>query len=148
MKVYRLFPLCLLFTAFCTAQQDAAGQKKAEPGGMDCVHQNLQAAHGNMEEANRRFAASDVPAAHNAVDAAVSNVHHAVDCSLQVRKSEKKAEIELRKLSRRIEAIAQTLDSEERPYLARAQKDVEDQRDRLLRGMFGDAAAGSGEKKP
>jgi len=79
----------------------------------------------------------------------VHYVSHMVDCSLQSRKGEKNAEIDLRKLARRMTDIMQTLDSEDRPHLANSLGELEKQRDRLLRAMFGAAAGGSAtEKKP
>ena len=149
MKAHRILPLCLFFVGFSMAQNTAEPQKKIEPvGGIDCVRQRRRAARWSSEEANRRCAASDVPIARNAVDATLLNVHRAVECSLQARKGEKKAEIELRTLSRRMKAIAQTLDSEERPYLSHALTEVESERDRLLHVLFGDAAGTRVEKKP
>lgn len=150
MKAQRVLPLVLLLASFCLAQQDAAElRKKAEAAeGGDCVRIALQAAHNDLEEAHRRFAASDINAAHSALDASVGDVHRAVECSLHAARTQKKAEIELRKISRRMATIAQAVESEERPNLAHAQAEVEKERDRLLHALFGDAATSPAEKKP
>jgi hypothetical protein len=149
MNTRSILPLCLLLATCCMAQQDASEvRKKAEAtSGVDCVHLFLQSGRISLEEADRRFAASDSKAAHLALDAAMRDMEHAVDCSLPVHRSQKSLEIELRELSRRTLAIEKSTESEERPYLKSVQVEIERQRDRLLHAMFGDAAGSSTEKK-
>jgi len=150
MRVQRVLPLVLLLASFCLAQQDAAGPRKAAASAeaADCVRIALQAAHNDMEEAHRRLAASETNAAHSALDASVGDVHRAVECSLRAPKTQKKTEIELRKISRRMATIAQAVETEERPNLAHAQAEVEKERDRLLHALFGDAATSPAGRKP
>jgi hypothetical protein len=150
MKAQCALPLVLLLTSWCVAQQDPAELRKKAPAaeGGECVRSAAQAAHNDLEEANRRFAASDTNAAHSALDASVGEVHRAVECSLHASRTQKKLEIELRKISRRMATMAQALETEERPNLEHAQAEVEKERDRLLHALFGDAAASPAEKKP
>jgi len=147
--------LCLLLAVSTAAQQAApVPEQKEEPlSGMECVHRSMQAARAQLEDANRRFVAADVKGAHDSIDASVHYAQRMVDCSLQMHRgeknAEKNAEIELRRLSRRMTDIMQTLDSEDRPHLASSLVELDKQRDRLLHALFGDAlGGGAGEKKP
>jgi hypothetical protein len=116
--------------------------------GAECSQLSMQAAHQALEDANRYFGAGDVKAAQAAVEGSVLYATRSVDCSLHVRKGEKAVEIDLRKLIRRTKDVLQTVDSEDRQQLARSLIELEKQRDRLLRAMFGAAAGGAPEKKP
>lgn len=132
--------------------QDAAAelQRKADQAnGGDCARLSMQAAHQALEEAKRSFGSSNANAAHKAIDVAIGDVRHAVDCSLQAQKAEKTTEIDLRRLIARAKEVLHTLDTEDRPHLSRSLVDLEEQRDRLLLALFGAAAGGaSAEKKP
>jgi hypothetical protein len=145
-----LLPLCFFLIGSCVAWQSAQElQSRAESAnGGECVHVNLRLARQHLADADHRFSDSDLAPARAAVDAALHDVSRAVECSLQVRRSQKSAEIELRELSRRMTALLHTLDSEQRPYLARAQSELEKQHDRLLHAIFGDAMGPVAEKKP
>jgi hypothetical protein len=142
--------MCLLLADFCNAQEASSLdlQRRADQAsGVDCARFSMQVARQSMEDANRFFSSGDLKSAHKAVDDSLHYVARSVDCSLTVRKSEKATEIDLRRLLRRTKDILQTLDSEDRPHLARSVIEMEQQRDRLLHEMFG-AAAGGTEKKP
>jgi hypothetical protein len=151
MKALPVLLICLSLVSSCVAQAGPAAdlQRRADQAsGQDCVRLSMQAARETLENANRLFVSGEVKAAHKAVDVTVQYVRRSVDCSLQERKGEKAAEIDLRKLIRRTKDVQQTLDSEDRPHLARSLTELEKQRDRLLRGIFGAAAGGAAEKKP
>ncbi len=150
MKAQQILPLVLMLALSCFAWQDTAElRKKAETAeGGDCARIALQAANNDLEEAHGRFTASDFGAAHSALDASIADVHRAVECSLRASRTQKKTEIELRRLSRRMATIAQTVETEERPNLVHAQAEVEKERDRLLHALFGDAATSPPGKKP
>jgi arginine utilization protein RocB len=145
-----------LLLAVSTAAQQAAPsleQRADQASGAECIHLSMQAARERLEDANRRFLAADVKGAHDSIDASVHYAQRMVDCALQMRKgeknAEKNAEIDLRRLARRMTDIMRTLDSDDRPHLARSLVELDKQRDRLLHAMFGDAAGGgAGEKKP
>lgn len=124
-------------------------QRRADTAkGAECARLSMQAARQALEEANRYFEAGNVKAAHSAIDVSLHYVRRSVECSLQAHKNEKNAEIELRKLIRRMRDILQTLDSEDRQHLARSVTELEKQRDKLLHAIFGTAAGGAPEKKP
>ncbi len=124
-------------------------QRADAASGAECARLSLQAARQLLEEANREFGAGNPKTAHEEVDSSLHYARRSVDCSLQARKGEKSTEIELRKLIRRIKDVTQTLDSEDRPHLTRAIIELDKQRDRVLRGIFGAAAPGGAtEKKP
>jgi hypothetical protein len=141
----------LLVTSFAVAQESpaAALQRRADAAtGMDCVHLSMQAARKALEDADHDFGAGDLKAAYAAIDLSLHYAQRSVDCSLQSHKGEKTTEINLRALIRRMRDIVQTLDSEDRQHLSQSITELEKQRDRLLRGIFGPAAGGSPEKKP
>lgn len=153
MKVLPAFLTALLLaTSFTIAQEKpaaAALQERADKaGGMDCVRLSMQAARQDIEDADHYFVAGDVKAAHAAIDLSLHYARRSVDCSLQFHKGEKHAEIDLRTLIRRTKDVMQTLDSEDRAHLKQSVAELEKQRDRLLRGIFGPAAGGTPEKKP
>jgi uncharacterized membrane protein YgcG len=54
----------------------------------------------------------------------------------------------MRELIRRMNDVRQTLDSAEQPQLSLALAELEKQRDRLLRALFGPAAGRSAENTP
>jgi hypothetical protein len=137
--------------AASSAGQDASAelQRRADQAnGGDCARLSMQAAHQASENAKRFFESGDVKAAHAALDVALGDVRRAVDCAVQAHKSEKNTEIDLRRLIARMKEILHTLDTEDRPHLSRSVLDLEEQRDRLLHALFGDAAGGvEAEKK-
>jgi len=143
--------LVLLLTGICIAQPDPVAelQHRADGAkGVDCSRLSIQVARQSLEMANRQFGTGEVKAAHTEVDRSLRYATRAVDCTLQARKGDKAAEIDLRRLIRRMKDILQTLDSEDHPHVAQSLTELEEQRDRLLRSIFGSAAEHSGEKKP
>jgi hypothetical protein len=146
-----LVALLLAIPSLALAQEGSSAdlQHRADAAhGKDCVRLSMQAARQSLEDANRYFTAGDVKAAHAAIDVSVHYARRSVDCSLQAHKDEKNAEIDLRKLIQRMSDVRHALDSEDRPHLTRSLTELEKQRDRLLRSMFGTAAGGAPEKKP
>lgn len=138
--------------AYSVGQEDASAelqQRADQARGADCVHLSMQAAHQASESAKRFFEGGDVKAAHAAIDFAIGDVRHAVDCSLQTGKAEKATEIDLRHLIGRMKDVLHTLDTEDRPQLSQSVMDLELQRDRLLHALFGTAVGGGvAENKP
>ena len=143
-----LFGLLLAFSAAAQQGTSDLSQRAESASGSDCVHLALQAAHNDIEAADHGYAASNDAVARTAIDSAVHDATRAVDCALDSPHMQKKAEIELRKLSRRMTEIARSLEVEERPYVSNAQAEIEKQRDRLLHALFGDAAGHTREKTP
>jgi hypothetical protein len=123
-------------------------QRRADQAsGVECARLSMQAARQLLENANRLFVAGDVKDAHDAIDGSLRYVRRSVDCSVQARKGEKATEINLRMLIHRMKDVLQTLDSEDRPHLSRSIIELEKQRDRLLRAIFGAAAGGGAPEK-
>lgn len=152
-----------MLATFCTASHAALPassapqecpstdlQRKADQAsGVECARLSMQAANHLLEEANRSFGAGNVRAGHDAIDRSLHFARRAVDCTLQTRKGEKPTEIGLRNLIRRMNDVLRTLDSEDRPHLSHSVAELEEQRDRVLRAIFGPAAgSGTAEKKP
>jgi uncharacterized membrane protein YccC len=155
MRAPRLSITFLLVAIFCASSSAAQKnspelqQRADQASGKDCAHLSMQTAHQLLEDANRLFSTGDVKPAHQAIDESLRYARRSVDCSLQSRKGEKVAEIELRKLIRRMKDVQRTLDSDDRPHLSQTLTELEKQRDRLLHGMFGAAAGGATpERKP
>ncbi len=151
MKVLLGLPIALLLAACCAAQQSASTdlQRKADQAsGAECVRYSMQVARKSLEDAAKLFDGGEVQAAHSAIDVSVNYVRRSVDCSVEARKGEKAAEIELRGLVRRMDDIRRTVDTEDRPHLAQSISELEKQRDRLLKALFGPIASGAAEEKP
>jgi sugar diacid utilization regulator len=150
MNALPALPMLLLMATFCVAEQvpPAELQHKAdEAHGADCVHLSLQAARQSVEDGAKLFNSGDVQAAYSALDLSLRYAQRSVDCALESRKAENSAEIELRRLVRRLGEIRQQLDSEERQQLERPIEELERQRSRLLLALFGPNGARA-EKQP
>ncbi len=125
------------------AEQAAAElqQKADQANGAACAKLSLRAARQAMDDADRLYLGGNMQAAHDAVGVSVRYARRAVECTLESRKYQKSAEIELRGLIRRMNDVVRTLDSEERPQLTQAIAELEQERDRLLQAIFGAQAA-------
>jgi hypothetical protein len=151
MKTLRALPMVLVLAAICAAQEAAPVdlQRKADQAsGTDCAQLSMQAARKSLEDADRLFRGDGARAAHGAIDVSLHYAGRSVDCALESRKHVKSAEIEMRELIRRMNDVRQTLDSAEQPQLSLALAELEKQRDRLLRALFGPAAGRSAENTP
>jgi len=167
MNVLRGLPLLLLLAVHCIAQQNSAEpspqsieslrkegpakfaelqQRADQASGAECAKLSMRAARQALESADRLFLSGNAQAAHDAVDVSMHYAQRAVECTLESRKHQKAAEIELRGLIRRMNDVARMLDSEERQQLTDALAELEKERDRLLQAIFGPAAAGPKEQ--
>jgi len=130
------------------AMSDAATQLKARA---DAAHGGEQAklcleyAHSELEDANTLFTNGDVDKAQSEVVEVVAYAHKAAEAATSSGKHLKQTEIELRKLSKRVHDIAQTLNVEDRPPLLKAVDDLEQIRSDLLAKMFGQQAEPKGK---
>jgi uncharacterized membrane protein YccC len=149
---FSMLLLLAISCASCVAQKSSSAelrQRADQARGKECAHLSMQTASQLLENANRLFGTGEPQAAHQAIDESLRYARRSVDCSLQSRKGEKAAEIDLRKLIRRMKDVQRTLDSDDRPHLSQSLTELEKQRDRLLHGMFGAAAGGvAPERKP
>ncbi|PSH05190.1 MAG: hypothetical protein CXZ00_03275 [Acidobacteria bacterium] len=148
MKVPHGLLICLLLATSCVAELNSPAdlQQKADMAkGSDCARLSMQAAQQLLTEADSDFRASNMEAAHKQIDLVLHYVRRAVDCTLQTRKGEKSTDINLRELTRRMNQVSKTLDSEDQPHLSQSITEMEAQRDRVLHALFGDAA---GKNRP
>ena len=98
-----------------------------------------------LEDANTLFTDGDVDKAQGEVGEVVEYAHKAADAASSSGKHVKHTEIELRKLSKRLHDIAETLSVEDRPPLKKAVEDIEQIRADLLTRMFGPQAEPKGK---
>lgn len=106
--------------------------------GEECAEVCLAAARELAELSNQLFTDGEVDKAHAAIEDAVRYAKKAAQGSLESGKRQKKTEIALRKLAKRISDIKQTLSVDDRPALEQAVDDLEQLRTELLMSMFGD----------
>jgi len=157
MSVLRGAMVVLLLVASSAAQRDSAApaprnadqaisaelqQKADQATGKECAKLSMRVARQALDEADRLWVSGRTQDAHAAVDVSVRYARRAVECTLEARKHQKNAEIELRALIRQMNDMARMLDSEERPQLTGAVAELEKERDRLLRSIFGSDTAG------
>lgn len=105
--------------------------------GEECAEVCLKTAQELAELSNQLFTEGAPDKAHAAMEDAVRYAKRAAEGSLQSRKRQKKTEIALRKLARRITDIGQTLAVDDRPALDEAVDVIEQLRTELLTSMFG-----------
>jgi len=158
----RVAELALLFllTAFCAAQDTTAPataaaalvQTAGPASGAECVHACMGTARRSLADAVKLFGDEQAKQAHEAIDVSLSSVRGAVDCAVAARKGEKAAEIDIRKMVRRLDELMRSVDMEDREHLTQTISALEQQRDRLLVALFGTvadkAADRAAEKKP
>lgn len=151
MRTLRALPMVLLLAAFCAGQDGSPVdlQHKADQArGAECAQLSMQAARKSLEDADHLFRGDGDQAAHGAIDVSLYYAGRSVDCTLEAHKRIKSAEIEMRELIRRMNDVRQTLDSDNQAQLSQALAQLEKQRDRLLRALFGPAAGGAKENTP
>jgi hypothetical protein len=104
--------------------------------GERCADYCLQTANALVEHANQLFTDGNPDQGHAEIKIAVQYARRATDGSIQARKREKKTEIALRKLAKRLTDINQTLALDDRPEVSEAIKNVEKMRTDLLMNLF------------
>jgi hypothetical protein len=119
-------------------------QRRAdEARGAECAKLSMQVARQSLEDADRLFRSGNTQAAQAAIDVSLHYAQRSVDCTLQSHKHLTSIEIELRHLIRRMNDVARMIDTEDRRHLKRVLAELNQERDRLLQGIFGPAAATS-----
>jgi 3-dehydroquinate dehydratase len=104
--------------------------------GQDCAEVCLDAAQALVEDSNQQFTDGKPDLGHQEMKDAVDYAVKATRGSIQSNKRQKKTEIGLRKLSRRMTDIRQTLAIDDRPPVDELIKIVEKMRTDLLMSMF------------
>ncbi len=139
--------IVFLLTSMALAANESLPALKARA---DAAHGGEQAklcleyAHRILEDANSLFTTGDVEKAQGEVGEVVEYAHKAADAASASGKHLKQTEIDLRKLSKRMHDIAETLAVEDRPPLLKAVDDLEQIRADLLTRMFGPQAEPKG----
>jgi hypothetical protein len=104
--------------------------------GQDCAEICLDAAQALVEDANNKYTEGNPDVGQQEMKDAVDYAGKATRGSIQSNKRQKKTEIGLRKLSRRMTDIRQTLAIDDRAPLDELIKTVEKMRTDLLMSMF------------
>ena len=140
--------IVFLLTSLALAATESLPALKARA---DAAHGGEQAklcleyAHRVLEDANALFISGDVDKAQREVGEVVEYGRKAADAASSSGKHLKQTEIDLRKLSKRLHDIAETLAVEDRPPLLKAVEDLEQIRSDLLARMFGPQAEPKGK---
>ena len=142
---YRRILVLLLFAvpALLAAKQQDLPELKARA---DAAHGGeqaklcLQYAHAELEYANDLFTKGDVETAQAAVTSVMDCVRKGTQAATTSGKRLKQTEIELRELEKRMKDIAESLNLEDRPPLAKSADEIEQLRTTLLTRMFGEKA--------
>lgn len=140
--------LVFLLTSLAPAANESLPQLKARADaahGGDQAKLCLEYAHRVLEDANTNFNNGDVDKAQSEIGEVVEYGRKAADAASSSGKHLKQTEIDLRKLSKRMHDIAQTLAVEDRPPLQKAVDDLEEIRADLLARMFGPLAEPKGK---
>ena len=107
------------------------------------VHSDDQAAHcadvarREVEIANQYYTSGDVPKAVDAVHLAVTYSEKALEAARRTHKKLKETDLTLRKTSRRLSDVGQTLNFEDKPVVKDAVERIEQTRTQILALMFG-----------
>lgn len=101
-----------------------------------CAEVCLEAAQALVEDSDKQFTDGHPDVGHQEITDAVEYAGKATKGSIQSNKRQKKTEISLRKLSRRMTEIRQTLAIDDRPPVDELIKSVEKMRTDLLMSMF------------
>lgn len=104
--------------------------------GQYCAEVCVEAAAALVEDADKQFTDGNPELGHQEMKDAVAYAEKATKGSIQSNKRQKKTEIGLRKLSRRMTDIRQTLAADDRPPVDELIKSVEKMRTQLLMSMF------------
>lgn len=132
--------IVLLFSTMARAATDSLPALKAKA---DAAHGGEQAklcleyAHLQLEDANALFTKGDVEKAQSEVVEVVDYARKGAEAASDSGKHVKQTEIDLRKLSKRMHDIAETLAFEDRAPVRKAVDDIEQIRADLLTRMFG-----------
>ena len=101
-----------------------------------CIELCVETAAALIEDADKQFTDGNAELGHQEMKDAVDYATKATKGSIQSNKRQKKTEIGLRKLSRRMTDVRQTLAIDDRPPVDELIKSVEKMRTQLLMSMF------------
>ena len=138
-------PASVLFSGACPtavlpASPDSATDLKVRADsakGGEQAKLAIEYARQQLEDANKLFTDGNVDKAQSEIQETVEYARKAGDAASSSGKRMKQTEIDLRKLSKRMRDIAQTLAFEDRPPVTKAVDQIEQVRGSLLQRMFG-----------
>ncbi len=113
----------------------------------DCAKVCFEAAAHIAEASNEAFTVGNVELGQKWMKDAVEYARKGTKASVQTHKNQKGAEISLRRLSKRIHDIGDSLSLEDRPPVYQEAKTVDGLRDECLTSMFGTPKKTLEEKK-
>lgn len=140
----QLFFICAIAIALCGTplcadkQRSAAELRALADGatGEQCVRICMDAARAVLEESNNFYTAGDVDKGLASMKDAAHYAQKATEQSIHSRKKQKQTEIGLRKLSKRIIDVKDTLNFEDKPPVLEIVYSVDKLRVRMLAAMF------------
>ncbi len=142
--------LCALLTSTLCAQKstiDKTKERAEHAKAADCAKVCFDAARQLIEASNQLYAGGDVAGGLKLLNDAVSYAKRGTDASIESRKNQKNAEIALRKMSKRVHDVGQSLALDDRPPVFEIEKTFEDLRDQMLAALFGTPKKSLEEKK-
>lgn len=140
--------IVFLLTSVALAANETLPELKARADAAHGAEQAklcLEYAHRVLEDANTQFTNGDVDKAQSEVSEVVEYGKKAAEAASASGKHLKQTEIDLRKLSKRLHDISETLAVEDRPPVQKAVEDIEQTRSDLLARMFGPQAEPKGK---
>jgi len=141
---------CLVLSSSVGAQNSTVDKtreraEKAKPS--DCAKVCFEAAKQLVEASNQLYEGGDVTGGLKLINDAVAYAKRGTEASIESRKNQKNAEITLRKMSKRMHDIGQSLALEDRAPVFAAEKTLNDLRDEMLAALFGTPKTSLEEKK-
>ena len=140
---------CLLLSVNVCAQSpvDKAKERAERAKPSDCAKVCFEAARQLVEAANQVYSGGDTAGGLKLMNDAVGYAKRGTEASIESRKNQNNAEIALRKLSKRVHEVGQSLALEDRTPVFADQKVIEDLRDQMLAALFGNPKTSFEEKK-
>ena len=116
----------------------AGARAKADRGSkQDCTRSCFEASSEIVEAANGQFSQGNVELGQKWMKDAIEYARKGTQAAIDTRKHQKEAEITLRKLSKRIHDIGDSLALDDRPPVYEESKAIDTLRDEMLTAMFG-----------
>jgi hypothetical protein len=140
--------ILLLLSSLVLAANETLPELKARADAAHGAEQSklcLEYAHRTLEDANTQFTNGDVDKGQSEVSEVVEYGKKAAEAASASGKYLKQTEIDLRKLSKRLHDVSETLAVEDRPPVQQAVEDIEQTRSDLLARMFGPQAEPKGK---
>ncbi|HUO60107.1 MAG TPA: hypothetical protein VMU24_05520 [Candidatus Acidoferrales bacterium] len=145
------FAMVVALIASCAAQEDPLRRLQQiadSSNGGDCARYSIALALRLVEVGDRQYADGKVGEAEQIIRQTGHYAERGARCSLESHKHEKDTEINLRKLSKRLNEVERTLAFEDRPLVHEQAENIDRLREKLLTAMFGGKTADALRTKP